>query len=89
MGISPFKRGDYVRVKPEYFSKELFDHTTGPLKLNEIGLVTGVSTSGDSRPRYVQLNGKPPLYHYSLFEETTPWLLGKVYFRTRYILKWR
>ena len=84
MNISPFKCGDYVRVRPEFFLKEQFDIKASPLKRSEIGVVTAVAGSGDKRPRYIRVNGKQPLYHFSLFEEAKPTLVRKVYLKFRH-----
>jgi hypothetical protein len=87
MGISPFKCGDYVQVRPDFYSKERFDINASPLRPGEIGIVTAVSASGDRRPRYIQVNGKPPLYHFSMFEEARPTLARKVYLKFRHFTR--
>lgn len=90
MNISPFKRGDYVRVKRDNFQKERFDPTTSPLRFDEIGIVTEVSASGgDKRRRYLKVNGKPHLYHFSMFEAATPKTAARVRLRLLKTFKWR
>lgn len=84
MNISPFKCGDYVQVRPDFYLKERFDKNASPLKCGEIGIVTAVSSSGDKRPRYIQVNGRPPLYHFSLFEEAKPTTARRVYLILRH-----
>jgi len=84
MGITPFKCGDYVKVRRNLFLKEPFDKNASPLRRDEIGVVTAVSASGDKRLRYIRVNGKPPLYHYTMFEGANPTVMRKAYLRVRH-----
>jgi hypothetical protein len=90
MNVSQFKRGDFVRVKRNYFQKKSFNVAASPLGIDEVGVVTGVSTGGnDKRPRYVQVNGKAPLYHHSMFEAARPSVLDGLRLRVVNALRWR
>ena len=89
MGISPFKRGDFVRVKPEFFERDQFDRALSPLSHNEVGIVTAVSAQGDKRPRYLKLNGKSTLYHYSMFEGASPTRVKRLTLSLSCYLIWR
>jgi hypothetical protein len=90
MNISPFRRGDYITVRHEYFEKEGFDPATSPLRMDEVGIVTRVSTSGgDKRPRFIEVNGAPPLYHFSMFEATSAPLLQKLRLRLKQVFSLR
>jgi hypothetical protein len=84
MGISPFICGDDVRIRRELFLKEPFDKHSTPLKRDEIGVVTAVSASGDKRLRYIKVNGRSPLYHYTLFEPANPTSSRKAYLKIRH-----
>ena len=84
MSISPFKCGDYVKVRRDLFVKEPLAKNASPLSQDEIGLVTGVSASGEKRLRYIKVNGKRPLYHYTMFEYANPTVIRKAYLRVRH-----
>jgi hypothetical protein len=84
MGISSFKCGDYVKIRRDLFLKEPFDKNITPLKRDEIGIVTAVSISGDKRLRYIKVNGRSPLYHYTLFEAANPTAPRKAYLKIRH-----
>ncbi|MGA8541730.1 MAG: hypothetical protein WB566_19660 [Terriglobales bacterium] len=73
-----------MKVTRDLFLKEPFDKNASPLKRDEIGVVTAVSASGDKRLRYIKVNGKPPLFHYTMFEAANPTVMRKAYLRIRY-----
>lgn len=86
MNISPFNRGDYVRLKPSYFELPAFDPASAPLLHGEIGIVTATRSHGDRRPRYVQVNGRGPLLHHSMFEPAKPPFLHGLKLWIRFLL---
>jgi hypothetical protein len=84
MNLSPFKRGDYVRLRNPPIEDADSHLSTHPLNKGEIGIVTAIRHSGDRRPRYVQVNGIPVSMHFTMLEKAEPSVGTKVYLFIRH-----